>query len=212
MVWFCCSWDSKGCFLFSCIFLLTVMEIKCWYSLEDQQIFHPCSLPYLELCWKVMICNRRGSTIRGLCCASNGERPHVKNRHEVFLERELPTKGLPLLCMAGRWDPSDRRAGVWWKRGHAAPLPLIFQIAHSKYWIKKRKVRLAEERKVSGEEDMKEEMFFLKETLSIPARLQNMGFVYTLWDNFTKSTFTRWKIYPGFFTVIARGTGECILT
>lgn len=50
--------------------------------------------------------------------------------------------------MAERWDPSDRRAGVRWTRGHTALLSLISQVAHSKYWIKGGKVRLAEEREI----------------------------------------------------------------
>lgn len=32
-------------FPFYFYFYLTVMEIKCWYNLAGQQIFHPCSLP-----------------------------------------------------------------------------------------------------------------------------------------------------------------------
>jgi len=67
---------------------------------------------------------------------------------------------------------------------HGPLISQVSQIAHSKNGIKREKLRLAEEREVSekgrkvGQEE--EVFFFKEETLSVPARLQNMGFVYTL--------------------------------
>lgn len=141
----CCCWGSKGwfslVFFFSFYFSLNSDGNQMLVQFRASSDFLPLPPPYLNDAGRLRFVTGEAPPLEGPCCASSRERHHVRNRQVVSVQREGS-----LLCMAERWDPFDGRADVWWKREHTARLPFISQVAHSKYWIKWGKVRLAEEK------------------------------------------------------------------
>lgn len=109
---------------------------------------------------------------------------------------------VPFRSIAERWAPSRCRAGVWRKRGHKVHLPLISQVAHSKYGIKRGKVRLAEERGVS-EKDRRvgqegRSILFERRHSECTSKASEYGVCVHSLPKFTKRTLSRWKTDPGF--------------